>query len=147
MHKRTYIFIALGIMMVLAACKLGPVPIRVGKDACDFCQMSITDTRYAIEGMNTNGKIFIFDDVHCLQKFMSENNGKLDPQKIWVANYNEPQSWILFQDARLIHSEQFRSPMGGNYAAFPNLESASNIQRTLPDSAAIITGKDLLKKN
>jgi len=145
MFKFKYFFIALSMLMVLATCKSGPVPIRVGKDACHFCQMSITDTRYAIEGMNSNGKLFIFDDVHCLQKFMAENKDKIDQQKIWVANYNESQNWIPFQDAILMHSEAFRSPMGGNYAAFPNMESANKMQHTVPDSVTIISGKSLLQ--
>ena len=105
----------------LTSCTVGPQKIRIGKDVCSFCKMSIVDNRFGAEIITKKGKAYIFDDTHCLSGFVKGNT--IDDQEIkqtYFVEFNEPHDLIEAGQAFLMKSQKLRSPMGGNIAAFSN---------------------------
>ena len=108
-------------LICLQSCSTGPQPIQAGVDQCDFCKMGISDTRFACELITGKGKLYKFDDVHCMLEFTASPQwDKNTVKNYYLANFSNPQEWILAENALLLKSDQLKSPMGGNAAAFSN---------------------------
>jgi copper chaperone NosL len=106
------------LLVVLSSCSTGPQAIKVGVDACSFCKMGIADNRFGGEIITKKGKIFKFDDMHCLLQFRKDHVINLaDIKETYLVNFDEPHEFIEAQKASLLKSTQLRSPMGGNIAA------------------------------
>ena len=107
------------LMFMLMSCNTGPQPIKLGADACSFCKMSIADNRFGGEIITKKGKIFKFDDMHCVLGFMKANTiNNNDIKETWLVNFDEPHNFIDAKKAFLIKSNELHSPMGGNVATF-----------------------------
>lgn len=103
----------------LGSCNTGPAPIPYGKSACEFCQMTILDPKFGSELVTTKGKIFYFDDLHCLLSYQKEK--KLEASVIagrYVGDYNGKGELIAVEKAYLAMGEAIHGPMGGKVAAF-----------------------------
>ncbi|WP_431210053.1 nitrous oxide reductase accessory protein NosL [Puia sp. P3] len=59
-----------GVVLLLQGCQTGPEPILYGQDDCSFCKMSFTDKRFGGEVCTKKGKVYKFDDLHCLVESM-----------------------------------------------------------------------------
>ncbi|PWT70680.1 MAG: hypothetical protein C5B59_19955 [Bacteroidetes bacterium] len=57
---------ALALAFGLESCSAAPQPILTGKDNCAYCTMMVTDLRFTSELVTQKGRIFKFDDSHCL---------------------------------------------------------------------------------
>ena len=111
--------IAAVLIFVLPSCSTGPQPIKLGKDACSFCKMSIADNRFGAEIITPKGKIFKFDDIHCVLAFLKENTThKKDMTETYFVNFNEPHNLIDVHKALLLKSKELHSPMRGNIAVY-----------------------------
>lgn len=122
----------LPVILFLSSCKPEFEPINYGHDACAHCKMTIMDKRYAAEILTNKGKAYKFDDIACLKKYIKEENLPESALTIFVADYNNPDGNFL--DARRVvylHSEMFKSPMNGNFAAFPDSEKAKPLKDSL----------------
>jgi copper chaperone NosL len=109
------------LVLVFFSCNTAPQPIKPGVDACSFCKMSIADNRFASEIITKKGKVYKFDDTHCLLEFRKTNTIDTNQVKdIYFINFDEPHEFISSGQAYLIKSDELRSPMGGNIACFPN---------------------------
>lgn len=117
--KRAMILILI-ITTGFMSCKTGPQEIKLGKDACSFCKMTITDHNFGAELVNRNGKVYKFDDTHCLAAFRAENAKEADNSKIYVVNFLDTHELIEADKAYFLYSPVLHSPMGGNTAAFEN---------------------------
>ncbi len=122
----------------LYSCSSGPQPIKYGSDNCDFCKMTIVDDRFATECINTKGKVFRFDDAHCMITFL-KNRGiwRNELAGVYFADFEKKGQWLKSDQAFLLESEALRSPMGGNIAAF-----SSNARRV--EMMKEFLGKELL---
>ena len=112
------------------SCSSQPQPIRLGQDACSFCKMSIADKRFGAEIITKKGKVYKFDDMHCVLGFIKAGtiNNK-DIKETWLVNFNEPHNFIAAQKAFLLKSNELHSPMGGDVASFDDenkLKEAGN---------------------
>ncbi len=119
-------------MLILASCKAEFDPIDYGHDACTHCKMTIIDKRYAAEILTKKGKAYKFDDITCLKKYIEEKNIPLDGLSLFVADYKNPEDNFL--DARYavyLHSDMFKSPMNGSFAAFAKPENAWRLKDSL----------------
>lgn len=119
LHTPAATILALVGMLGLSSCSTQPEEIRLGKDNCHFCKMTISDLRFTAEVVSKKGKVYKFDDAHCLLSFLS--SGELtdkDQATIYLADYSGSHGWIRAKDAYLLKSEAFQSPMNGNLAAF-----------------------------
>lgn len=122
---------------VVYACEPATEPVRIGKDACAFCKMTILDPRFAAEAVTKKGKVFKFDDLLCASEYCKM--AELDSSKlfgIFVSSFQPAHDFLPVLSSILLKSEGIRSPMGGNVAAFP--EKDSSLVRTLfPDARQV----------
>jgi copper chaperone NosL len=108
-------------ILTLLSCNSGPQPIRLGQDACSFCKMSIADKRFGAEMITKKGKVYKFDDLHCVLGFIKAGSvPSSDVSATWLVNFEEPHNFIAARKALLVKSADLHSPMGGNVAAFDN---------------------------
>ena len=69
--------------------------------------------------------MFKFDDMHCVVKFLKEETVKSeDIAQTLAVNYQEQNDFVDATKATYIVSEQLRSPMNSNAAAFTDAEQA-----------------------
>lgn len=107
------------------SCNSEPEALIVGKDACSFCKMGIVDIKYGSEIITKKGKIFKFDDIGCLIKWMKSGAVQVEHlNRILVMNYSNAGEWLDAQNAVFAQSESIHSPMNFNYAAFTTSEAA-----------------------
>lgn len=113
--------VALICVVCFSSCNIKPQPIVVAKENCDFCKMTIMDARFASELITAKGRIYKFDDMHCLLSYLRAGSvEKKDIKEIYFVNYNKPTDFIPSASAFLLKNEVFHSPMSGNVAAFAN---------------------------
>lgn len=128
MKKKSLAIVAVLSLVMLAGCDSGPKPIRLGQDSCDFCKMSIADKNFGAEIITKKGKVFKFDDTHCLTGYRAEKMNADDIKDVYLVNYAEPHNFIKAENAILVHSDEIHSPMGGNVAAFEKEEEAKETE-------------------
>lgn len=131
-------------IFTLMSCNSVPQPIRLGTDACSFCKMSIADQRFGAEIVTKKGKVFKFDDMHCILAFRKAgiiNND--DIKETWLINFNEPHNFIVASKAFLLESNKLHSPMGGNIAAFEDKDQLEDQNQKI--QGKIVFWKELIK--
>jgi copper chaperone NosL len=112
-------------MFFMLSCSSSPEPIQFGKDGCYSCKMTLVDKRFGAEIVTKKGKTYKFDDVSCMIDFM--RTGEVPSSEIkheLLIDYAQPEKLIDAATATLVHSDNIRSPMNGNIAAFSTKESA-----------------------
>jgi copper chaperone NosL len=130
---------------ILAACNKGPKAIQYGTDGCDFCKMTITDKRFGCELITQKGKIYKFDDMHCINAFLgSRFIDSADIAEIYLVDFSRPGIFISSEESFLLKSEDLRSPMGGNIAAFKEKDSMAKFILQYPGES--LSWKDLQKQ-
>jgi copper chaperone NosL len=122
MENKKYVsIVAIFAVVVFAGCKVEPERIVPGKDVCADCKMAIVDPKFGGEIITKKGKVYKFDDTHCIASFLKQRTVELDDvQQTLFANYNKPDEFINVTAAEFVVSSQLASPMGGNAAAFPD---------------------------
>lgn len=110
----------LALFIGLSGCNSGPKPIKLGQDACAFCKMTIADRNFGAEIITQKGRVYKFDDTHCLVGYRKKNIDSSDIKQVYFVNFLEPHNFIEADKVLLLKSTEFHSPMGGNTAAFEN---------------------------
>jgi copper chaperone NosL len=132
------------VAMLFSSCSTEPVPIRIGKDNCDFCKMTISDHRFGAEIVTTKSKIYKFDDEHCVIQFLKE--GTIAPKDIagiYFVDFSDPNNLIDAKNAFFLQSPDLKSPMNGNIAAF---SQEASLAKALPKFYGnVITWEDMQK--
>lgn len=105
-----------GLLCWLVACSPEPEPIVFGEDHCHYCKMGIVDRKFGGELVTDKGKIYKFDAIECLVPFMREQNE--DYAMVLVVAYESSGELYPVESLKFAESEDFKSPMGGNIAAF-----------------------------
>ena len=129
------------ILFFLASCSSRPEPLKIGTDTCHLCKMGIADPKFGSEIITKKGKVYKFDDMGCMIRFMKA--GGVDEKSIMrtiVLNYENPNEFIDAEKAVLLSSELTKSPMGFNLAAFSNPDAAAKLAGT---TGKIISWKEL----
>lgn len=124
----TVLVAALVMSMLLTSCKAGPEPLRVGKENCDFCKMTISDARFGAEIVTDKGKLYKFDDMHCILSYLKSNI--LEPREIkeiYLTDFSGSHELKKASEMFLLKSEDLRSPMNGNIAAFSSKDSLNKV--------------------
>jgi copper chaperone NosL len=109
----------------LASCSHQPENIRYNKDNCAYCQMTIADERFGAELMNDKGKVFKFDDLSCMLNY-KEDNKTAKFRGFYISNFLAPHQLMDLSSSFIIEGASIASPMGGNMAAFNNLDTAKS---------------------
>jgi copper chaperone NosL len=141
--KPIMLWAIIGLGTVSQGCTQSPEPIRYGKDACEFCKMTIMDKRYAAEIVTDKGKAFKFDDLSCMVKYMKANKLNESTLAFVVVNdYNKPGEWIDVKTATFLSSKDLRSPMRGDMAAF-SAKSFATANMAKFSEAKMLTWKEV----
>lgn len=113
------------LMITFNSCSVKPTPFQYGKDLCDDCQMTIMEPHFGGEVVTKKGRIYKFDDTHCLLNFLKEGSVKeADIAQTVFVDYENDQQFLDVKSAFFVQSPELKSPMNGNTAAFATKEKA-----------------------
>ncbi|MBK7408200.1 MAG: nitrous oxide reductase accessory protein NosL [Saprospirales bacterium] len=125
MNVRIFLYI---IPFLLVACSTGPKPIEYGADKCDFCRMTIVDVQHAAEVVTTKGKVFKFDAIECMVRYVGEHDQE-SFASFWVNDYPSTSGELVDAMAcTFLISPNIPSPMGAFLSGFSNAEEARKFQ-------------------
>ena len=108
---------------ILSSCHSSTSPIALGKDNCSYCKMPFGDARFGAELITSKGKVYKFDDEHCLSAFVAESGKATNNAKTYFVDFSGDHSLVEAEKAIYLKSELFRTPMNGNIAAFQSEDS------------------------
>ena len=122
--KNNYALPVLSLVLLLLSCSTKPEPFNYGKDTCYLCKMGISDPKFGGEIVTKKGKIYKFDDLVCMNRFLRTGTVPAgDISKTLTILFNGG-GFAEVQSASFVYSPDMRSPMGGNTAAFPDSSAA-----------------------
>lgn len=124
-NKSAYTIPVVILCLSLASCSAQPEPFKYGKDVCHTCRMGIVDPKFGSEIVTGKGKVYKFDDVICMNRFI--RSGTLQEKEIKqtvVINFEKENDFLDVHTCYFVWSPEIRSPMGANAAAFRNREAA-----------------------
>lgn len=121
------IAVAAAVILLLQSCSSGPQSIRYGADMCDFCKMTIMDKKFACEWVTTKGKVFRFDDTHCLLTYtkMSDSKGQA-----YLNDFSGNAELVKANELFFVNAAAIKAPMGGTIAAFADKHTAESFSQT-----------------
>jgi copper chaperone NosL len=122
---------ATGIAAIITAvsfssCSAQPEPFNYGTDVCHTCKMGVADIKFGNEIITKKGKVYKFDDIGCMVRYLK--SGVIEQKEIAqtvVINYEKKGDFIDVNNAAFAVSQEIRSPMNFNTAAFTNKEVAT----------------------
>lgn len=117
----TYLLIATS--SVTSCTNIATEPIKLNKDECASCKMSIADANFATELITKKGRVYKFDDAACMAHYLKDNP-TIEVHSCYISNFIAPHNLLATSKIYLISGDEINSPMGGNIAAFENEESA-----------------------
>ncbi len=127
---KRFVFIALMFAaLVLAGCAAEevyqPVEIDPEVDVCDVCNMNIAHEFYATELIAKDGKVYKFDDLGCLMKFVNVEKtlSKDEIAKQYVRDVDTGE-WVELEDAYYVYYDEIWTPMAHGVISFKEKESA-----------------------
>lgn len=122
---------AMILMVMMGSCNTGPVALVPGVDACSFCKMSITETKFGSEWITSKGRVFKFDDTHCLIEYLKARPAD-ETGTIWFVDFTNPGVFIPSNLATFLKSDALHSPMGSNMGAFQHAQDLEQYRKQLP---------------
>jgi copper chaperone NosL len=135
----------LPLVFFLYSCNAQPAPFKPGKDNCDFCKMGITDTRFGGELITKKGKLFRFDDMHCMISFLKGGGvAQKDLSKTVSVTFDKPNEFTDVKKCTFVASPDLKSPMGSNAAAFSTRTAAEDFVKG--KNAEILDWKTLYER-
>ena len=123
--KHTKLAVATSLIVLFSSCSVKSEPFAYGKDLCEDCKMTIMEPRYGAEIITNKGRIYKFDDVHCVANYIEK--GKIqqsDIKQTLFIDYNKENTFVDGATAYFVTSPQLKSPMNSNSAAFATKEEA-----------------------
>ena len=115
----------IALSLLISSCSAKPEPFKYGKDDCYFCKMGIVDPKYGGEVVTKKSKVYKFDDVVCMVRFLKDEGVKEKEiaQKV-IINFEKENDFLDVSKITFWVSPELRSPMGSNTAAFSSLQAA-----------------------
>jgi copper chaperone NosL len=93
--------------------------------------MTLTDARFGVELVSEKGKIFVFDDTGCLQRFVKNEPATAKGSAIYLAVFNPAGSLVQLEKSFLLISPDIHGPMNGQIAAFSSQIERQTAQKNL----------------
>ena len=90
----------------------GPGRVSWDRDACERCQMALSDRSFATQLRTGDGHLHRFDDVGCA--LIWERDQGADVTEVWVREL-EGDAWLDGREARFVKVRN--SPMGYGFGA------------------------------
>ena len=115
----------IAVSILAISCSPKTEPFNYGKDNCYFCKMGIVDPKYGGEVVTKKSKVYKFDDLVCMVRFLQSGTLKETEiaQKV-ILNFEKENDFLDFNKAIFWASPELRSPMGSNAAAFATQQAA-----------------------
>lgn len=123
MKKKTALPALMLLLTMMSCGNDQPEAIKLNKDHCDFCRMTISNGHLAAEIKTEHGRAYKFDDIVCMLDYVRENTGT-KVSAYYVNDYTQNNVLLDTRQAYFLESQAIQSPMGGNIAAFKNKEEA-----------------------
>lgn len=118
--NRLLIFIFVAILFI--GCKTGPEAIKLNQDNCAFCKMSISDAKFATEVVTDKGRVYKFDDLHCMLGFVkADANFK---GTLYAVPAEDEKTFVVAKEAFYVKSDAIKSPMEGHTLAYKSKQAA-----------------------
>lgn len=117
-------------------------PIKLNTDGCEFCKMKIADGKFGAEIITTKGRVYKFDDMHCMVNYHQENQ-KTAIQSFYIHDYNQDNTLIAAETAFYVKGGKINSPMRGNIIAVKTAEEAKQMAEKY--SANSISWEEIIK--
>ena len=136
--------VAATLLIFFCSCAAKPEPIVYGKDICYSCKMGMADPKFGGEVITKKGKVYKFDDLHCMIRFLK--SGTIHSSEIKenvVVNYEKKNDFLDVITAQFLTSPVLQSPMGSNAAGFTSKESAQKISN---NETELLNWNDLFNK-
>lgn len=134
----------LPLLMFFQSCDTGPEPISYGKEQCSFCKMVISDKKFGAEVITDKGKVYKYDDTHCLVSFLKSNYiEKKEVTSVYIVDYAQQEKLIDVQKVFFLKGDNIRGPMGGTIAAFETEVSMKQNQKQL--QAVIVKWSEVIQ--
>ena len=122
--------IAASLVIFLFSCSTKPEPIEYGKDVCYGCKMGMADPKFGAEVITKKGKVYKFDDLHCMIHFLKSGSiGANEIKQNVVVNYEKKNDFLDVKTAYFVIDPDLQSPMGSNAAGFISKESVQKVGR------------------
>lgn len=119
MSKKAIPVAAAVVLLSLNSCAVKPQPFAYGKDICDDCSMTIMDPKFGGEIITKKGKVYKFDDAHCIINFLKKGNVKeADIAQTVFIDFENEKNFLDVKSSWFVVSDQLKSPMNGNAASF-----------------------------
>jgi len=137
--------LAASLLVFFSSCNTKPEPFVPGKDLCHFCKMGISDTRFGGELITKKGKIYKFDDLHCMATYLKANKDEeKNISKKLAINFEKPNEFLDVASASFVISPELKSPMGSNAAGFIDKQAAEKYAKD--KQAGVVNWDELLNK-
>jgi copper chaperone NosL len=118
-------FLLFALSILASSCTPKTEPFNYGKDNCYFCKMGIADPKYGGEVITKKSKVYKFDDVICMVRYLQSGTLKENEiAKKVIINFEKENDFLDVGKAIFWVSPELRSPMGSNAAAFSTQQAA-----------------------
>lgn len=104
----------------------GPEAIVLNSDDCSSCRMQIADGRFGSEIITTKGRVYKFDDISCLKKYLMDNPST-EVKNYYIHDYTLDNKFIDATTAFYSVGGSIKSPMRGNTIATKSEENAEKL--------------------
>lgn len=94
----------------------GPKLIVLNTDDCSSCKMQIADGKFGAEIITTKGRVYKFDDIFCMKKYLKDNTST-EVKNYYVHDYSKDNILIDATTAFYSQGGSINSPMHGNIIA------------------------------
>lgn len=101
-------------------------PIKLSVNGCEYCKMKISDGKFGAELITAKGRIYKFDDMHCMINYHKENQGS-KVQSFYIHDFNQDNVLIPAETAFYIKDGEINSPMHGNIIAVKTQAEADEL--------------------
>lgn len=121
-----------GLLMPSLLCLFGcgqgePKPVDLlPEDMCALCKMAISEKRFASEIIDYDREPLKFDDLSCMLRHLEAHPEQVNKSTRFVVDF-ESGGWVKAEDAAFVRAPEFKTPMGGNIAAFLDSSKAGVI--------------------
>jgi len=139
------LFLLISLTFLLICCSPQKKPIEFGKDNCEHCEMTISESKWGAEIVTKKGKVYKFDSIECLVAYLNSKNGQdaSEFNSLWTVDYNNPGELIDAEKAIYLKSSAFHSPMGLNIASFS--KESDMVKYKNNDSAQVLNWNGVIQ--
>lgn len=138
--KSVYFFL---ILMLTISCATNEAdPIKLNIDGCEYCKMKIADGKFGAELITVKGRIYKFDDMHCMVNYHKEN-ASVKVQSFYIHDFNQMNVLIPAETAFYVQGGEINSPMHGNIIAVKTEDEAKN--KATEFKASLISWNEIIK--